>query len=242
MVLLIPADLVLPGWTLDMSVQDFVLALTVGCIVFTTFVKATTIFPIMKKLGIMEFALDEEAEYLKGKLRMLLDAASKLERMAGEGRIPEDEINLFRKKYQTDLSDVEQRLARLLESDHAKWDAILHQTVVRHALGLERYWIKELFEDGEITERVLKCLLRKIESQSLRIQEGRPQLRTENERKDTNPLEKLADWIDQISLDKDALLVDEYLKARARNIVSSRVLLDLDDLEKVAFLKGSRIL
>lgn len=85
-------------------------------------------------------------------------------------------------------------------------------------------------------------MLRKIESQSLRIQEGRPQLRSENERKDTNVLEKLADWIDRISIDSDTVLIDEYLKARARNIVSSRVLLDLDDLEKVAFLKGGRIL
>jgi len=48
MVLLIPEDLVISGWTLDISVRDFVLALTVGCIVFTTFVKATTIFPIMR--------------------------------------------------------------------------------------------------------------------------------------------------------------------------------------------------
>ncbi len=48
MVLLIPENLAVPGWTLEMPVRDFVLALTVGCIVFTTFVKATTIFPIMR--------------------------------------------------------------------------------------------------------------------------------------------------------------------------------------------------
>ncbi len=48
MVLLIPENLIVPGWNLDMTIRDFVLALTVGCITFTTFVKATTIFPIMR--------------------------------------------------------------------------------------------------------------------------------------------------------------------------------------------------
>lgn len=73
MALLIPESLTLSGWTLDMSVRDFILALTVGCIVFTTFVKATTIFPIMKKLRLLDFADDETIETLKGELRMLLD-------------------------------------------------------------------------------------------------------------------------------------------------------------------------
>lgn len=65
MVLLIPEDLQLPGWTLAISIRDFVLALTVGCIVFTTFVKATTIFPIMKYFGLIDLEDHEEAEYLK---------------------------------------------------------------------------------------------------------------------------------------------------------------------------------
>lgn len=65
MVLLIPEDMKLPGWTLAISIHDFVLALTVGCIVFTTFVKATTIFPIMKYFGLIDLEDHEEAEYLK---------------------------------------------------------------------------------------------------------------------------------------------------------------------------------
>lgn len=65
MVLLIPEDLTLPGWTMDISVRDFILALTVGCIVFTTFIKATTIFPLLKRFGLLEFGEDEEAEIIK---------------------------------------------------------------------------------------------------------------------------------------------------------------------------------
>ena len=52
MVLLIPADLSIPGWMLDISVREFVLGLTVGCVVFTLFIKALTITPMMKKLHI----------------------------------------------------------------------------------------------------------------------------------------------------------------------------------------------
>lgn len=52
MALLIPADLSIPGWTLDIAVREFVLGLTVGCVVFTLFIKALTITPMMKKLHI----------------------------------------------------------------------------------------------------------------------------------------------------------------------------------------------
>ena len=50
MVLLIPDDLVFTGWSMDMSPKDFLMALTVGCIFATLFIKATTIGKIMNKL------------------------------------------------------------------------------------------------------------------------------------------------------------------------------------------------
>lgn len=52
MALLIPADLSFPGWQFPLSVQEFILGLTVGCVVFTLFIKALTITPLMKKLHI----------------------------------------------------------------------------------------------------------------------------------------------------------------------------------------------
>jgi CPA1 family monovalent cation:H+ antiporter len=51
-VLLIPADYRIEGWNLDHSVRDFLLALTIGCILATLFIKSPLITPIMKKLKI----------------------------------------------------------------------------------------------------------------------------------------------------------------------------------------------
>jgi CPA1 family monovalent cation:H+ antiporter len=38
------------GWNYDFSIKDFLMVLTIGCIMFTLLVKAVSIKPLMKKL------------------------------------------------------------------------------------------------------------------------------------------------------------------------------------------------
>lgn len=170
MVMLIPETLTVPGWNLPMGVRDFVLALTVGCIVFTTFVKATTIFPLMKKFDLVGFGESERVEYLKGRLRILLDVRSKLDRMEREGRIPEEESSLLRAKHERELEETETLLKEVLAKDPKGLGALLNVTVSRHALGLEKFWLKELYAYNEIPEGTLKTLLRKIARQIDRLE------------------------------------------------------------------------
>lgn len=63
MALFIPADFSPEWWQLETSVRDFVLALTVGCIIFTTFVKATTIPWVLKTLKITAPTKIEKIDY-----------------------------------------------------------------------------------------------------------------------------------------------------------------------------------
>lgn len=238
MVLLIPENLALPGWTLEMSVRDFILAITVGCIVFTTFVKATTIFPIMKRFGMVELTEDEEVERFKGKLRMLLDAVSKLENMASNHRIPTEEIELLRSKYRLEGETIQQGLVKLFGKAKTERQTLLRQVVARHALGLERFWLKELYAHCEISERTFKTLLRKVENQSYRLEVGLPQIRPKGEKREVMLAERLSDLIPDFDTEKRQY-VQDYLKARARNIVCERILKDLRQLENIDFLKTS---
>ncbi len=170
MVMLIPETLAVPGWSLPMGIRDFVLALTVGCIVFTTFVKATTIFPLMKKFDLVGFGESERVEYLKGRLRILLDVRSKLDRMEREGRIPQEESSLLRAKHERELEETETLLKEVLAQDPKGLGTLLNVTVSRHALGLEKFWLKELYAYNEIPEGTLKTLLRKIARQIDRLE------------------------------------------------------------------------
>ena len=72
MALFIPADFVLPEWPLQTSVRDFVLALTVGCIIFTTFVKATMIPYFLQKFKITAPTSIDTIDYAQGRVLFLL--------------------------------------------------------------------------------------------------------------------------------------------------------------------------
>ncbi|MFA5924882.1 MAG: hypothetical protein WC856_26970 [Methylococcaceae bacterium] len=63
MVLLIPKDLTIPGWTLDFTLKQFIAAVTIGSIYFTLLVKATTIGKVMHVLKIDALTPEEEVGY-----------------------------------------------------------------------------------------------------------------------------------------------------------------------------------
>lgn len=240
MVLLIPENLALEGWTLPMGVRDFALALTVGCIVFTTFVKATTIFPMMRKFDLVGFGKEERLEYLKGKYRVLIDSASKLERMRTEGRIPEEETELLLAKQAREAEATEASIKRALSGDAEKLRKTLYAIVSRHAFGLEKFWLKELYARREITETLLKKLLRKIARQTERIEAGLPALDGDGTSGD-GVFEKFADALDAWGTGRPDATVEDYLKYRAREIVCERVVRDIAELERIPFLKDSGI-
>lgn len=49
MVLLIPSDIIVPGWgDPNLSIRDVLMSLTIGTVVFSVFVKALTISPLIR--------------------------------------------------------------------------------------------------------------------------------------------------------------------------------------------------
>ncbi len=115
MVLLIPESLTLPDWMFAISIRDFVLALTVGCITFTTFIKATTIIPLMKHFHIDKLHEIEEVEHVEGRMIMLLEVLAKIGSLKERGFIVEEEHALLLQKYTQELQSVRHELDLLMK-------------------------------------------------------------------------------------------------------------------------------
>lgn len=197
----------------------------------------------MRYFWLVNLADDEEAEMIKGELRMLLDVSSKLEYMENAGRIADDEIAFLKKQHQSEIADIEKRLHKMIKKSPDHGMSIIRQTILKHALWLERFWLKELFAYGEIPEETFKKFMRKIENQSYRISQWKSQLRAPKEASEKIWPEYLSDLLWKIFPNNSRPLhVQEYLKARARNIIASRVLRDLDELNRIDFLKASWVL
>lgn len=95
-----------------------------------------------------------------------------------------------------------------------------------------------MFAHSEVSERTFKTLLRKIENQSYRLSIGKTQIRGKSEVKESSIIDIIADIILRIwDKDTNPEYVQTYLKARTRTVIASRVLRDLNDLDKIAFLR-----
>lgn len=170
---------------------------------------------------------------------MLLDVASKLEYMKINQRVSEEEISLLQAQHKDEMKLIEIRLGSLLQKDDKKKQAIIRQIVARHALGLEYFWLKELYAYGEIPEQIFKTLLRKVSNQSERVKLGKSQIRQKGEIKEFDMSEWLSDMVETFLHKPEKAHISAYLKARTRNIVSRRVLRDIEDLEHIDFLRKS---
>ena len=163
-VLLIPEDFTVEGWTSTHSPRDFLLALTVGCILATLFIKAPLIVPLMRKFNIKEIQPLKEAHTADLSIYYLMAERKKLLSYKSKGFLSEEH-------YQMNIDCVEDRLRQaraardllLTKYGHEIFAQSLHLAVIH----VERLTIKKLFMNEEVNEAVY----RKINSKLLLQQE-----------------------------------------------------------------------
>lgn len=156
MALLIPPDLVLASWEHDISVQNSILAFTTGCIFITLFFKATTIGPLMQRLGIGRFSRIEAALHDESKTLIYTRVLERLESFAQKGYITPGTRETLRAYFDKRLADtsvgVRARAKRIGRSALRIW-----------ILGIERQAAQDLFVFGELSEQGYKRILAKLE-------------------------------------------------------------------------------
>lgn len=150
MVLLIPPDLTVAGWEFDFSVRDFLIGLTITCMYFTLFIKATTIGPLIRKLNIDALTPLEHAEQSEVSTLIYAKVLLEIERFQKKHYITDEMHDSLKEKYALlfrDASNASINLGGVSE-------ALLHL----YATGHEKHSLKTLHEYEEVSEVVHKII------------------------------------------------------------------------------------
>jgi len=228
MVLLIPTDLTVAGWNLPIPPQEFLLAITVGCIAATLFIKAPTIQLLMRRLKLDELTPIEMIESREARALISHEVRARITRYVARGYIDEpiaqallnspDLMTTTNSYHQTDSKD----------------DDLSERVLRMFAIGIERHHLKELYQHGEVTEGVYKHLSGKLQLQLEAIESGNlePDMSMHTDGKDI--FDQLAKFIwsffrpetDQDKIDH------QYMYYRAQSIISRKVLKEITIISK----------
>jgi CPA1 family monovalent cation:H+ antiporter len=249
MVLLIPSDLTVPGWTFDFSLKQFVAALTIGSIYFTLLIKATTIGRVMSALKIDALTAEEEVGYHKSKAQMYEESLRKIDDLFNKRLLNRQQFDLFRQYYQKLYHDACLKCRETIGDS----GELIENMLRIYALGLEKGELKEIFQRGEINEKIYKKIFNMLSIQTERIERRQGQVDSANEHFPIDDMERLvllfsrlAFWRDHSfkpeelyhyyrTLNKLTRLVIDELTSLSRNSQDA-IFDDIKALEKILIL------
>ncbi|WP_139559401.1 cation:proton antiporter [Methylotetracoccus oryzae] len=233
MVLLIPDDVTIPGWTYDFSVKQFVAAITIGSIYFTLLIKATTIGRVMNWLGIDALTEEEWVGYHKSKAAMYDEMRAKLKELVENNKITEPQYQILDQQYLA----LYQKACFNCKS-HLRESGELLENILRiYALGVEKGKLKELFQRGEITEKIYKKILNMLSIQTDRIENGKAQVSSAQESFPTDGFEQLIAFFRRLFFSRSYFIKPEemYLYLWALTKINAHALDQLASLSDSSF-------
>ncbi|TXL14259.1 sodium:proton exchanger [Methylococcaceae bacterium HT4] len=176
MVMLIPDDLSLPNWDYDFSIKEFITAITIGSIYFTLLVKATTIGKVIRWLKIDALLPHEQMSYFKSKALIYQCLNARVKELYEHRDISEAQYKTLTGKHQTlYLLICQQCNEKTKDPSH-----VVENMLRIYTLALQKIELKEIFRRGEINENIYKKNLLILETQTERVEQDRPQLKSLN--------------------------------------------------------------
>lgn len=225
MVLLIPDTFSVPGWEYAFTPKEFILALTIGCIFATLFIKATTIKWLMDRLGVGAFTDIEKLEFEEARALIHAHALLRLKDFTQKGYVDPVVAEALIKEHEARYSAACEACAAHSggRGTHSLADRVLRM----YAIGIEKQYLKELYAYGEITERVYKRVLGKLAIQHENIDTGTiddGNLSAFTDDKDV--FERLASLLYRIISPRTQVVTAEekYMYYRAQSIIARKVL------------------
>lgn len=220
------------GWSYNFSIKDFLLIITVFCIMFTLLIKATTLGYLMKKLGVNKLHALEEFEYDEGKILANIKILEKLKKYHEKKYINKSVYSGLRKKYNTRLKAAVKDMKKLLKETDLNAKDLIKRAISLHALGIEKKQLKVLFELNEIDEGNFKIIFHKIIRQIERLEESKPQLR--GGKKDENDYDLFEKMVMCVRKERKNI-EDKYIRNRAKLIITKQVIENLEEMRKNDF-------
>lgn len=229
MVLLIPDDLTLPGWTFSFSVKDFVSAVTIGSIYFTLLVKATTIGKVMHALGIDALTGMEQVGYHKSKAQIYDKSLQKLDDLLENQQLTQKQYESLKQRYQS----LYQIACLECKTAIADSSTLIENMLRTYALGIEKEELKEIFLRGEIEEKTYKKITNMLSIQTERIKRGQEQVSSVNEKFPIDSLERFVLLMSRLAFWRNnSFGIEElYRYYRALSKISGKVVKELKAIE-----------
>ncbi len=214
-------------WAYDFSIRDFILMLTIGCILFSLMIKAPTIPFLMRKTKVTSLSDYERFEYFEGMILMLMKVLHKLESMYKKGSLVKKEYKFLKRKYQYRLSETLKNFNLFLDLSTHSSKELIRRAIILHSLGAEKKFLKGLFLWNQIGEKNFRYILRKIDSQWDRIRAWENQLSQRKYMKNEyNFFQKMvllfSKWVHTP--------VDIFVRKRAERIIIKKVIIELEQL------------
>lgn len=173
---LVPSHLTFTMGTRVVSIHDFLLTLAVTAVFFSIFVKTLSLEWLAKKLGINSLSPVEQIEEEEAKLITITSMLSNIDRLHDQKYLSDREHSSLAEIYTKRRSGILHRCKTLVKMAPSPHSAFLKITSL-YALALERYFAKELYAHGDLTEKPLKRFLAIVDRQSYRLRSGKNQIR-----------------------------------------------------------------
>ncbi|RJQ30692.1 sodium:proton antiporter [Candidatus Parcubacteria bacterium] len=217
MVFLIPADLSVSAWHYSFSVRDFLMALTISCIYFTIFIKATTIKSFMSVLKLNLLTDLERAEYRDSRSFLYKAALTELSDFHSKGYITDKDYGRLKSSYEDKCG--------VCGARSGDKDELIEKVLNTYAIGVAKHSLKNLFRYGEISGTVYKKVMIGLDILLEKAESGNPLYIS---------VEKIphTDWLDALATafkkafflkDKDGKIKNEYMYYRTMAILSGKV-------------------
>jgi CPA1 family monovalent cation:H+ antiporter len=230
MVLLIPDTLSIPGWTLDATPKEFLLAITVGCIATTLFIKATTIRNLVNHFKLDELTAIEEVEYQEARALMHHKVSEQLVKYEERGYIDSAIAQELLEKHKAAFK---RACAQVSSLSHERQEDLAFRVLRIFAIGIEKRHLKVLYDHHEVTESVFRRIQGKLKLQLEAIEDGdlAPDVTIHADGRD------IFEHLFQFAIGKrntTQTFTERYMYYRAQAIISRKVLKELALLEKAS--------
>jgi CPA1 family monovalent cation:H+ antiporter len=158
-VMLIPEDFTVEGWEYPYTPHDFLLALTIGCILATLFIKAPLIKPFMRKFNITNEDILKDAHTADLAVYYLLTEKDRLHSYKDKGFVTSQQYDHLCKMVDQKLNAAELKRADMIDKHGADlFDQSLHLAMVH----VEKATLKRMFINDEVSEKTYRKLHSKL--------------------------------------------------------------------------------
>ncbi len=230
-VMMIPENFTVAGWALDYSPRDFILALTIGCILATLFVKALTIGPMIRHYKLDTPPLLDQAHEADLAIYYLLTEKNRFQIQKTRGFVRESEYKELKESIEASYQRALFNREKLRQKYGQK---LLEQSLRMTALDIEEHYLKELYVNEEVSEKVYRKIKGKLTLQCEKIEHA--QLDNINpslyrDRKDI--FDRIVDVL-HVPIDRrkgDTHLQQQLQYYRAQMIISRKAIKTLDEMQ-----------